>query len=92
MWMCQAEARLNHLVGSQTNLLKKMFPVWEDLLDSPQIRPALQKYCEIPSSKRCLFPLDHTGLLVWCLFTDFSYYHIFKSRVLLCWSWLALLA
>lgn len=92
MWMCQAEARVNHLVGSQTNLLKKMFTMWEDLLASPQIHPALQKYREILSSKRCLCLLDHMGLLVWCLFTDFFYDCIFKNRVFLCWSWLTLLA
>lgn len=42
---------LNHLAGSQTNLPRKMSTMWENLLASPQIYPALQKCCEVPSSK-----------------------------------------
>lgn len=63
-WMCHAEAHLKHLAGSQTNLLRKMSAMWENLLASPQICPTLQKCCEIPSSKINVFPLDHKGLLV----------------------------
>lgn len=83
---------LSILAGSQTDLLRKMSTVWENLLASPQIWPALQKCCEIPSSKTCWFPFDHKGLLAWCLFTSFSQSHIFKSWDLravhssLCWA------
>lgn len=55
-----------------------------------QIRPALLKCCEIPSSKIRLLPLK--GLLLLCLLTSCSYYHVFKSQHLLCCSRLTLLA
>lgn len=45
-----------------------------------QIHPTLQKFCEIPSSKICLLPLDHKGLLFWGLLTSCACYHIFKAR------------
>lgn len=87
--MCHAEAHLNSVSG--IHLLRKMSTVWGNSWLS-QIHPTLQNFSEIPSSKICLLPLDHKGLLLWGLLTSCTCYHVFKSQEYLCCSQLTLLA